>query len=212
MLAAPHMKQTFSPVDDHLYNLPGHGGIPCSRYLLLQLHYAGHPPLLRPFGDCVLIIQRSVSVLLMRVTECTEPVKPVLTDEFKQLPVLFLRFAGMTGNHGGAHRCVRQYPADISQQPLRSRTVMLAAHHLQNLVGNMLDRDINIPANLRILLHDLKYLHREACRVEIVQPDPFKAVKLSQPPDKLGKHLPAIQVSTIQSQVLSNKYQFLNTL
>jgi len=89
---------------------------------------------------------------------------------------------------------------------------MLASHHLQNPVGNMLDRDINIPANLRILLHYLQYLQREVCGIQIVQPDPFKAVNRSQPPDELGKHLPAVQVGAVKSQVLGNEYQFLNPL
>ena len=122
------------------------------------------------------IMDRSVCPLFLRIREGSKPLEPGLTDEFQQFLEIPLPLAWMADDHGG--------PQDHSGDPFTKfphqfpgpGPVYVAAHHGKHLVGNMLERDVEILADLWITRHLHQDILREIGRIGIVYPDPLDTI------------------------------------
>jgi hypothetical protein len=82
----------------------------------------------------------------------------------------------MADDHGGPQDNFRYFVAQAAHKGADPLPVLRAVHHGKHLVGNMLERDVEILADLWITRHLHQDILREIGRIGIVYPDPLDAI------------------------------------
>ena len=75
----------------------------------------------------------------------------------------------------------------------------------------MLNRQINIITYSLIIFHKRNDLLGKACRIEIMKSYPFEAFNFKESGYKIRQFLLLIEIKSVITQVLSYKYEFLNS-
>ena len=85
----------------------------------------------------------------------------------------------------------------------------MAAQHGRELgVGDVLEGDIEVLADLGLGGHHLDDILGEGGRIGVVEADPLDAVDAAQPPQQFGQHAFAVEVETVVGGVLRDDDQF----
>ena len=105
----------------------------------------------------------------------------------------------------------RNFSAKAGDELAGPGPVDLAAHILQNHIRDMLERNVQILADLRIACHLLQHILRKAVRVRVVDTNPFDLLYLGQPLYEFSQSTPAIEVKTVIGSILGNQHQFLDS-
>ena len=76
----------------------------------------------------------------------------------------------------------------------------------------MLERDVDIVANFRLLPHYFQHVGGKTGRKGVVQPDPLDPFYLDQGAQQVGQGTSFIQVQAVIGQVLGNQDKFTHAL
>ena len=87
----------------------------------------------------------------------------------------------------------------------------MPVHIAQHRIGNMLQRNIQVLAYLRIISHLLKYVFRKIGGVGIMDSQALHPFDCRQAREQLGKSPASVQVKPVEGSVLGNQYKFAYT-
>ena len=149
---------------------------------------------------------------LLTVGECTHPVESGFPYEIHKLTEIILGFAGKAHHK----RSAQAYAGNLASYPLykltRLRSVEVAAHTVEHRIGNVLERDVKIFANVVAPGHHRKYVIREICRIGIMQTYPFHSLYIGHTVYKLRQRVPPVYVHAVIRQVLRYYVELLDPL
>ena len=84
---------------------------------------------------------------------------------------------------------------------------MAAVHRRQLGVGDVLEGDVEVFADLRFGGHHLDHVVGEGRRIGVVQPDPLDAVDAAEPAQQFGQHAASVEVDAVIGRVLRDDDQ-----
>ena len=153
----------------------------------------------------------SLGTLLRGEGERTHPLHAGFPQEVAQLLKFFLTLAGQTGNQAGANDQTRDIIPQLLQQRPQERAIAAAVHQLQNLVVAVLDGNIQVFDNLRLLRHHPDEFIVNFIGVDIMHPHPMQPLNLAQPVQQLRQQ-PGMfrKIRAIAAGVLRHHNQLLH--
>ena len=197
-------------VYQNFHGFSQHGGV-------IIIHDAGlnHLDNLSPFlGNlCVRILHLGGRGSLFRGKgKGTDPFQPQLPQELTELLELLLTLTGKTGNDAGADYQSGNPAAELGEQTAQKFSVSPTVHQLQNLAVAVLNGNVQILDNFRLLCHDIHQLIVNFIRIDIVHTDPFQLFDLTQLPQKLRQQaLVPRQIRSVTAGILRHNNQFFYT-
>ena len=126
--------------------------------------------------------------------------------------MLLAGFGRIAGNQGGAQRDTRDGLADARDEVVDVGRTTAAPHTLQDVVAHMLERNVQVTAVLRVLLHHLQNLVREVQRIGVMQSNPLNTIYLREFVHQIGKFPFTAAVNAVVGEVLSDEHQLLHAL
>ena len=180
------------------------------RDIRLLLHQDVEPALLLLFGHIVGKMSRSIRTLLLAIGESSEPFEACLTAEVQQLLKLLLSFSRMPDYHSGTKRDAGHAGPEFGHQMSCPGPVDMTAHIGEHNVGDMLQRDVEMLANLGVDSHLLEHVIRKICRIRIMNADPFDAGDVRQAAYKLCQTPLFVEIYTVVGGILGNEHQLLD--
>ena len=88
----------------------------------------------------------------------------------------------------------------------------MAVHTCEHIVGDVLQSDVEILANVRLLANYVEQFERELVRISVVQTNPLYALYICNVRDKIGDVTLAIDVHTIICKFLSDYLELLHAI
>ena len=152
-------------------------------------------------------MQGAVRPFLFRIRKGTKAFEAAFLDKIEQVAEFRFPFPGMSHDQGSPQNDAGNQLAH--PQVSRLPAVHTAPHHGQDTVGTVLQRDVDIRTDLRIVGHQVEHILREAGGIAVVQPDPRKAVDFGQLFQQTGKAALAITVQAVIGRILCDDDQFL---
>jgi hypothetical protein len=140
-----------------LVELGGAGGLACERDLLLELHdlaAAAGFVLGRDGEGFVLFHGAGDGAFLVAVLEDADGFELHLFDELEELLVVGFGLSGEAGDEGGADGEVGHAPAELADDVCLLLTGDVAAHEREDAVGSVLEGDVEVGKEVRVLLVD----------------------------------------------------------
>ena len=123
--------------------------------------------------------------LFGRKRERTDAFKLVFLQEIAQLCKFHLALAGKTGNEARAEHKAGDLMAELCEQLPDIFAVAAPVHFTQDLVVDMLDGNIQIFDDLRLVCQNVDQLLRHFIGIEIMYPDPDQPVDFAEPAQQL---------------------------
>ena len=124
--------------------------------------------------------------------EDTGILKALLFNKIHELRKILLRFAGKADDKGGADGDARNAAAQLVEQLFNLSTRIRAVHAVKQTVAGMLQRNINIFANLFAFSEGSNELIIKVVRIEVHHANPLNALQLIQVTQQLRQHKLAV--------------------
>ena len=131
-------------------------------------------------GRHVIRKRRARSALLAAVLKKPDAIELRARDPLLHIIYVFFALARKPDNEGRAHRCTRNAAAEIFQNLQVPFAVSGAQHRAQNLGMRVLQRHVDVLANLRQLSDRGDQFAIDRGRIEIEQTDPFQTFNFVQ--------------------------------
>ena len=157
-------------------------------------------------------MEGAVGAFFFRILEGAEALEAALTDEVEQVFEFGLAFAGMAHDERGAEDDAGNQGAHPGHQVARLPAVDAAPHHREDAVGAVLQRDVDVGADLRVVGHQAEHILRKAGGIAVVEPDPFDAVDLRELLQQAGQAAFSVAVEPVVGRVLGDDDEFLHAL
>lgn len=208
VLGAADEVAVFAAVDESLECLADTVGVEVERYALLELHDAVGALFFHGFGDVVGVIFECVGVFFVAVLEYAEAVK------FGRLYVLvqFLKFGVGLARMPDEQCCAERDAGHLLANAVDERYGLLlgdvAAHLLEHVGGYVLERYVEIAADVAALAHEREYVLGEVARIGVVQAYPFGAGLVGEHAQEVGQTAFFVQVEAVVRKILRDENQF----
>ena len=181
------------------------------RNLLLQLHELS-PALLFYFLRDLVFHGRCRSVILPGIRKDAQTVKFRCVHKFQQFPVILLRLSGKSGNQGCPQGDIRNFPAQGADDIFKIFSGCPPPHAFQNPVAGMLDRQIQVMADLRLLLHGLNQFRINLLGITVQDPDPAQPRNPAQLPKEQVQRFFPVKIPSVHRGFLRYQDQFFYPL
>ena len=126
--------------------------------------------------------------------------------------IILFCFSRMAGNECCSDNSFRNFISDLIKTASVSALSCDRFIYPEHIISNMLNRNINILADSWIIPDQWNKSHWKVCRIEIMQPYPFKRFNFQQSGDQFRKQLFFVEVKPIIAEILGNENQFFNSL
>ena len=123
----------------------------------------------------------------MAISKTAQTLKTHLTDKLLKQFKIFLCLVWISYNQGSTNGYFRHSFAEVLEQLGGFGLGGTALHTLEDRIGNVLERNVQVFAYLRLLLHHCKYVLRETRRESIVNAYPFYTLYLGQGTEQVGQ-------------------------
>ena len=150
--------------------------------------------------------------LLFGVFESAEAFEAGLPYEIEEL----FEFARALPRMPHDERCPQHHSGHLAAQPFnespRPGAVNIAVHAGKHFVGDMLERDVHVTADLGIVRHLPEDVLREALGIGIVDADPLYFRDFGKGAEHIGQPSASIEVEPVIGGVLGDEQQLLHSL
>ena len=157
-------------------------------------------------------MQRTKSPLLLRILKRPQTLKPALTHKIQKILELSLPLPGMPHDQRRPKHHTRHLAPHPRHKLPSLPPVDATPHHGKHPVSTVLQRNVDVRTNLRILSHHPQHILRKTGRIAVVQTNPLDAVDGRKPLQKLAKATPPIEIKAIVSRILRNDNELPDTL
>ena len=148
-----------------------------------------------------------IGSLLLGVGEDPEAVETHLADKVEQLRKVGLRLARIAHQQGRAQRQVGNCPAQTADQLHRLGLRVAAVHGRKLGVGDMLEGDVEVFADLGFGSHHLDHVVGEGRRVGVVEADPRDPLDAAEAAQQLAEHAAPVEVDAVVGRILGDDDQ-----
>ena len=147
--------------------------------------------------------------LLGRVFEHADALDGGILEKFAQLSEFIIGLAGQADDQARAQHETRDAAAHILDEGGELRTVARTVHRAQDALRNVLERNIEVFYDLRLLSDDVDELVGDLVGVEVVQTDPCE-IHFAQLAQQLGEQALVLrQVHAVLGDVLRDDDELL---
>ena len=150
-------------------------------------------------------------VLFVAVGEHAQALKALGTHPVEELVEVGLGFAGIAHNERGANGDSGNLLAHCRQKLVGLGVRGSATHAFKHVVGDVLQRNINVAADLRILANHVEHVLGEARGKKIVQTNPLDSVHRAQRGYQLRQAALSVDVESVVREILGDQNQLNNT-
>ena len=159
------------------------------------------------FGNVVAEVFGRPGSLLLRVGEDAQPFETYLAHERQQFFEIGLRLARITHQQRRAQRDAGHLAAHFFHQRIGFRFVQPAPHAFELAVADVLERNIQVFADFRLIAHCADHVIGELGRIGIVKPEPFDSVDAAKPAQQVAEPAFAVKVQPVIGRVLCDDDQ-----
>ena len=184
VLGTSHEIFAFLAVEEHAVGLAHAPLVPFQADLLLDRHEAIGAIGLHLGRDVVFGVV-GAGIFFVGVLEYAQPLEAHVAYEITELLEFRFGLAGVADEHRGANADLRHPAADFRDQLPGLGLGDLAAHAVQDGVGGVLQRHIQVVANLFALGHHVEDLQRKLAGIGVVEADPLDTVHVGQGVEQL---------------------------
>ena len=206
VLAAADQGIPADRIDEHTDFRPDSSLITSKRYTTLKGHKPFESGFLCFFCNSILEMLGSEGSFLFRVHKCAQSFELGLTHEIEQFLEFYTAFSRMADNHGSTQHNARDALSHLSDECSCPCPVHMPVHVVKHLVGDMLQRNVHIPADLWVVRHLVEHILREIGRIRIMDTYPLDSVDLRKLLEKLGKSPAVIKVDTVVRSILGYEH------
>ena len=157
-------------------------------------------------------MQGAIGPFFFGIGEGAQAFETRFPDEIEQVAEFGFALAGMADDERGPQDDAGNQLAHLRHQFARLPAVDTAPHHRQHPVGAVLQRDVDIRTDLRIVRHDAQDVLGEAGGIAVVQADPLDAVDLGQLLQQPCQAAFPVAVKTVVSRILGDDDQLPHAL
>jgi len=209
-LGAPNEIVTLDPVDD--------GGEDVAHLLLLhsrtdallKAHEFAETGLLDSLRDIISQMGGTPGTLLLAVGESSQSLKTDTANKLQKLLIVLLGLTGETNHESGAQMDAWHLGADGLDEVVGLLTGDMAMHGRKHGIGNMLEGQIEVFADIGPIAHHRQELHGEIGGIGIMEADPLDPLDIGDTLDELRQSATAIEVETIIGEFLSDDLELLH--
>lgn len=199
-------------VDDDFQNLAHLFSLDLCADTLLDSHELAQACLLYLIRNIVDEMVGAISALFGRISEGSHTFESCPLDEVDKLLEVFFCFAREANEQGGANMDARNSFAHGSNEIHGILLADVAMHGCEHVVGDVLKSNIDVFADILLLLHNIEEFHRELVRVSIMETNPLDALDICHVGNKVGNMALAIDVDTVICELLGNDLEFFHTI
>ena len=127
--------------------------------------------------------------------------------KLRELGEIRLCFSGEADDQRRAQRDTRHALADTGEQPVVGLAVARPAHALQDVGRGMLQRQVDVAADLLTLRHRLEHVVGDGRRIEIEQTNPVESVDRVQLAQQPGQRAAFAAIDAVKGRVLRDEQQ-----
>ena len=176
---------------------------------LLQTHHAAAARGLGPGRDIIVELEGR-RPFLVRVGEHADVVERVVAEKRAQLVDIGLGFAGEADDERGAERDAGDPLANAREEPVVGLARAGALHALEHGVRRMLQRQIDVVADLVALRHRRERVFVNRRRVQIEEADPLEAVDRVQFAQQASEGAALVAVDAVEGRVLRDEQELFD--
>ena len=178
--------------------------------VVLERHDAFHALLFDHLRDVVRQFACRVGSLLLGIGENPEAFEPYVPYELFQFCEIRFRFTGIADQQRRAQRQVGDRPPQFFDQRIGFGLGVVAVHGRELCVGDVLERDVEVFADLGLGCHGFDHLVGECRGVGVVEAYPPDTVDAAQAAQQFGQAALPVEVEPVVGRVLRNDDQFLH--
>ena len=201
----------FASVDDDLKDFAYFLFVFLERDGLLELHEFAYAALLFLFGDGV-AERMGWRVFLGGIGEASHAVEAGLEEELFQFLEFGFGFARIADNKGGADADVGDEVAELLQELQGLFAVDATIHGVEQAGVDVLEGDVDIVADVRMLSDGLNGVDGERGRVGVVEANPWGAALGGEEVEKVAESAAAVEVEAVVGGVLSDEDEFFGSI
>ena len=166
--------------------------------LLLYAHQFVQALLFHCLGYIVLVMVGGVGALLFGVCERSHAVEALLLyPGFECLKILFC-LSRVSDHQCGAECYARHLAAYAVEQCVLFGSGYMPAHEAEHAVGAVLQGDVEVLADVRMLCHHGQYVVRKVRRVGVMEAYPLHALYLSHLVDQLRQPVLVVDIQAVR--------------
>ena len=169
--AVPQLLLIVEALDEHLHDLAVTRGIVVVEYAGLKL-LDDETAVLLGLGVDLVGHFGGLRALLGRILEYADALDGGILEKLAQLSEFIVGLAGQADDQARAQHETRDAAAHILDERGKLRAVTRTVHRAQDALRNVLERNIEVFYDLRLLSDDVDELVRDLVGVEVVQTDP----------------------------------------
>ena len=152
----------------------------------------------------------AVCAFLLRVGESPHTLEACPLHELYEFLEVFLCLTREANEQCCAQMQTRHLLADALYELHCLRLSNMAMHTCEHIVGDVLQSDVEILANVRLLTNNVKQFKRELVRISVVQTNPLHTLYICDVRDKVGDMTFAVDVHSVVCQFLSDNLELLH--
>src|SRR5208282_5003474 len=153
---------------------------------------------------------KGTRALFIGVVEYAQPVEPRLADELLQNFKVRGGFAGEADDEGCTQSDAGHRSAHLLQSLLENLSSRPALHPLQNVGRSVLQRHVEIFANVVVLRDRFEQLSRNSVRISVKEAQPAQALDACQRVQQGYQSIFKAQIFAIASRILPDQRDLLN--
>ena len=151
-----------------------------------------------------------IGAFLFAVGKSPHAFEACIAHKFQQFAKFALRLARKSYHECGAQADARHFAADGVEQGYRVAARGVAAHTAEDVVIDMLERDVEVFAHIVVLAHYAEQVQGEGVGIGVVQAYPFHAGNAGHRLHQLGNALIAVEVQSVVGQFLRDNLKFVD--
>ena len=207
--AVPQALLVVEALDEHLHDLAVTRGVIVVEHAGLKL-LDDETAVLLGLGVDLVGHFGGLRALLGRILEHADALDGDILEELAQLSEFLVGLAGQADDQARAQHETRDAAAHILDELCERRAVARTVHRAQDALRNVLERNIEVFYDLRLLSDDVDELVGDLVGVEVVQADPCE-IQLAQLAQQLGQQALVLrQVHAVLGDVLRDDDELLD--